>query len=212
MSDVKHDRLGCRKARSVFADLELGLGTPGEQAALESHLAACADCEAWADEERQLTATLAGLRIELPFEIDVTGRVATRIESLSPGHGHEVSVREFGWSAALVTACSVGLLLGLWSIAPGFPELVEKARLVGAAIGMTSSALMAPAAALVSTAAKLLGHLLASLGGVAGTLESLQPVAIGTVALCALMMTTSIALVVGRDFRRPRWIEEEPWK
>jgi hypothetical protein len=202
-------QLSCRTARTTFADVELELCAAAQRTALETHLARCPACSAWAACERNLTASLATLRVELPFEIDVTRQVATRIDSLRPGHGQEVSVREFGWSAALVAACSIGLLLGLWRMAPSFPVFVEKMKLLGAAAGSTVSALVAPVVALVSTGAKFVGHLLASLGAVAGTLESLQPVAIATVALCVVMMATSIALVVGRDFRRPRWIGEE---
>jgi len=201
--------LSCRSAQATHADLELELCAPAERAALDVHLAQCTACSEWVAKERSLTASLATLRVELPFEIDVTRQVATRIDRLSPGHGQEVSVREFGWSAALVAACSIGLMLGLWGIAPSLPAFVEKVKLLGVAVGSTASALVAPVVALVVTGAKFLGHLLASLGAVAGTLESLQPVAIATVALCALMMATSIALVVGRDLRRPRWIGEE---
>jgi anti-sigma factor RsiW len=208
--NTSHERaMSCQSARTAFAELELELLAPAERAVLDSHLGRCTACSEWVASERRLSAALAALRVEAPFEIDVTRRVAARISGPGSGREPEVSVREFGWSAALVALGSVGLLLGFWGIAPALPTFVEKLKLAGAAVGSTGSALLAPVVALITTGAKSLGHLLASIGAVAGTLESLQPVAIATVALCAVMMATSIALVVGRDLRRPRWLEEE---
>lgn len=200
----------CRHLRSSFADLELELARPEERIRLEAHLAGCATCASWVAAERRLTASLVSLRTEMPFEIDVTARVRARLGRLAPAARSEVSVREFAWSAAAVGAFSVGLLLGLWRLAPALVPLVAEARATLDALGSAASTLLAPVAALISTAVKASGSLLASLGSVAGAIEALQPVAIGMVVLCALMMTASIVLVVRRDLQRPRWIQEEP--
>jgi membrane protein DedA with SNARE-associated domain len=61
---------------------------------------------------------------------------------------------------------------------------------------------------LLEAVAAVPGRLLATLAPLLSALEELQPVAIGMVALCAVMMATCIVLVVGRDMRQPRWIEE----
>ncbi len=77
-------------------------------------------------------------------------------------------------------------------------------------LGQALSGLAAPLAALGATLARMFGSLLRLLAGVARHLQSLEPLAITIVALCAVTMATGIVLVVGRDMRRPHWIEEEP--
>ncbi len=199
----------CREARTTFTELELGLTRAEARGMLATHLARCSDCTAWVSRERRLTASLATLRTELPFEIDVSARVATALGELLPASAGRVSGRELAWSGAVAAAASLSLALGLWQLTPGLAPLAVRLRGLGSALLSAASTLTSPVEGLVATVARVLGDLLASLGKVAGTLESLQPIAIATVAISTLMMAVSIVLVVGRDLRRPHWIEEE---
>ena len=95
-------------------------------------------------------------------------------------------------------------------MAPGLWGLAGEARKLMAGVWVALSGLLEPAAGWIATVVTSIGRLLAALGPVADTLETLQPVAIVTIAACSVMMVSSIVLVVGRDLMRPRWIREEP--
>jgi hypothetical protein len=201
--------MSCKHARKKFVEVELGLARPALRAALEAHLAGCPACASWAAGERGLTADLALLQSEHPFTVDVSTRVAARVARLEPGAREPIGVPQLAWTSVLVVACGFGLLAGLWRIAPGLPGLVGEVRALAAGMWHALGGLAAPAAALAGTLAKSLGGLLATVGPLLATLKPLQPVVITTITLCAALMATSIVLVVGRDFRRPRWVGEE---
>jgi len=199
----------CRIARKTLLDVELSLARPETGRALEAHLAGCADCAALASRERDLTADLAALRGELPFPVDVTARVAARLSTLPP-HAHaDIGLRQFGWAVTAAVIFAVTLLAGLGRAAPDLPGLFTEGRTFLAGLWLATSGLATPAAALATTLARAFGDLAASLAPAARTLKSLQPVALVTVAACTAMMLSSIVLVVGRDFMRPRWTREE---
>lgn len=201
--------MNCRTARRTLIEDELALAGPEARAALGAHLADCDACASLAARERRLTADLSSLRAELPFPVDVTARVATRVAELVPGARDDVGVKQLAWSAAAVLVFGFALLAGLWQMAPELWGLAGEARKLLAAVGGTLAGLLESAAGLIATVFSSIGRLLAYLGPVADTLETLQPVAIVTIAACAVMMVSSIVLVVGRDLMRPRWIREE---
>ena len=73
----------CARARATFVDRELGPIGSHVEASLQEHFDRCASCSAWATTERRLTADLTLLRSGLPFEVDVTARVASGLSSIA---------------------------------------------------------------------------------------------------------------------------------
>ena len=155
--------------------------------------------------ERMLTA----LREELPFEIDVSARVASGLEQLHPAALDRLPRRELAWSGGIAASIATALLVGLWQLAPSLPLMAIRARTLAGTLYSAISTLASPFEGFVAGTAKLLGDLVASFGKIAGSLENLQPVAILMVAVCTLMMAASIVLVVGRDIRRPHLVDED---
>ena len=201
--------MNCRTARKTLVDVELTLAAPEARGALATHLVGCAACASLASRERTLTAALSSLRVDCPLTVDVTGRVASRVAGLAPAAYEEVGLRQLAWSATAVVVFGIALLAGLWQMAPGLWGLAGEARKLMAGAWVALSGLLEPAAGWVATVVTSIGRLLAALGPVADTLETLQPVAIVTIVACSVMMVSSIVLVVGRDLMRPRWIREE---
>jgi len=202
--------MNCRQVTNSFLDIELGLAGKDTRLAFESHLAGCVVCTARVTAERQLTRQLEQLRVATPVELDLTARVLARVARTEPAQREEPTVWQLAWSAGGLIAFSVALLFGLWRLVPAVSILTTESRTLFTGLQRTISGLAAPLTALVSTLARMLGGMLRSLAGLAEHLQSLEPLFITTVAFCTVTMATSIILVVGRDIRRPRWIEEEP--
>jgi len=202
--------MNCRQATKSFLDVELGLAGEETRVAFESHVAGCVACTARVAAERRLTTQLEQLRLETPVEVDLTARVVARVARTAPALREEPSVWQLAWSAGGLVAFLVALLFGLWRLVPAVSVLAGESRTLVTGLWRTLSGLAAPLTALVSTLARMLGGMLRSLAALAQHLQSLEPLIITTVVLCTLTMATCIILVVGRDIRRPRLLEEEP--
>ena len=198
----------CARARATFGDRELGSIGPHAEAALREHLDGCASCMAWASTERRLTADLTLLRSALPFEIDVTARVATDLAEQRPVLD-EVSTRQLGWSAAAAVACGVGLFAGLWALVPGLMRAASGGQVVFTSLRHVLTGVANAVTTVAIAGFGLLADLLSSLAVAAGSLETLLPIAIVAVALGSTMMGTTVIVVVGRDIRKATWIREE---
>jgi hypothetical protein len=202
--------MNCRTARKTLVDVELALAAPEARAVLGAHLADCAACTSLAARERALTADLSSLRVDWPFPVDVTARVATRVAGLAPGAHEQVGLRQLAWSTTAVVVFGVALLAGMWQMAPGLWGLAGEGRKLLAGAWTAISGLLEPAAGWIAGIISSIGRLLASLSPVVDSLATLQPVVIVTIVASSVMMVSSIVLVVGRDLMRPRWIREEP--
>jgi hypothetical protein len=200
----------CRIARKKLVEVELGLVGPAARAELDAHLGNCAFCATAAERERGLTADLVSLRCEVPLAIDVTSEVASRLATAEGSLRHgEVGLRQALAAAAAVAGFGGALLVGLWRVLPGLPELIAEAHVLLTGLRLAAANLLAPAVDLLRTVIRSAAGLLALLGPVAESLRPLQPVALATIAACTVMMLASIVLVVGRDLTRDRWIREE---
>lgn len=201
--------MNCRTARKTLIEVELDLAAPEARSALGAHLADCSACASLASRERAMTADLSSLRVDCPLPVDVTARVATGVAELAPRAHEEVGVRQLAWSTTAAVVFGIALLAGLWKMAPGLWGLAVETRNLMAGAWVALSGLLEPVAAWMANVVSSIGRLLATLGPVADTLATLQPVVIVTIVACSLMMVSSIVLVVGRDLMRPRWIREE---
>jgi hypothetical protein len=197
----------CTRARRLRLDVELDLAGDRARGALETHLAACPGCASWAARERQLSAALASLRGVAPVHVDVTARVAARVGWLPGAGGASAPTTALGGSALVAAAASVGLLVGAWRVGQDLPAFVEAVRAAADALATTAGSLLQP---LATMATKLAGRALAILARLAGTLEELQQLARGALALGTLVMAAGVAAVLARDALRPRWTGEEP--
>jgi hypothetical protein len=200
----------CRTARRVRLEAQLGLAAAAALEALASHRASCRDCAALEAAEQSLDAGLAALREERPVEVTVTARVLARIADVTPRPAVPATTAQLAWAAGTAAAFALGLLVGLAQLLPRVPGLAAEARLAATGIWVALGGVFSALEGLAGSLAVLVGRAVRSLTALAGPLESLQPLALATVALCSLMMATSITLVVVRDLRRTRWISQEP--
>ena len=200
----------CGTARRIRLDVALGLASRQTREALAAHLTGCRACACREPAEAALDAGLAALRAAPAVEVEVTARVLARIADARPLPAGPATTGQLAWAAGAASAFALGLLVGLVRLLPDVPVLASEARIAATGIGQALSGLVAAIGGLAGGLAKLLGHAITALAALAGTLESLQPLALATVALSSLMMAASIALVVARDLRHARWIAQEP--
>jgi len=198
----------CARARATFVDRELGPIGSYAEASLQEHFDRCASCSAWAATERRLTADLTLLRSGLPFEIDVTARVASGLAGLQPVRD-EVSTRQLGWAAAAAVACGTGLIAGLWALVPGLTRAMSGGQVLFSSLRQLLSGVADAVTTVAVAGFGLVVDLLSFLALASGSLETLLPVAIVAVALGSTMMGTTVVVVVGRDIRKATWIREE---
>ena len=201
--------LDCRSARRLSLASELGPLSPAAGAALARHLAHCADCVTELAAERRLVAELARLHVEPPFAVDVSAAVKRRVAALGPvGRGVGIGRR------LLVAAAMAGASLGLFLVLAraGRPELEVALGQLGGLPGSLAS-LAAGLVALGSSAAASLarlGHrLFDGAHDAFARVEPLEPVAMGGILACTVLMVLTITLVVGRDIARRRTVPEE---
>ncbi len=187
---------------------ELGLVPAARSAALAAHLESCRECAAWDAREQALTDAILGLRVELPFQVDVSARVISRLAGVDPAHADQLTTRQAGWFSAVAVAFGTALLIGLWKVAPDLPLLADTARAMLAVAGHIVTGLGGPLLAFVATLARSAGGTILSFKALYGPLQQAGPVAIATIALCTTMMAASILLVLGRDLTRHRWTRE----
>ncbi len=191
----------CRAARRSILETTLRAGRSLLPSDVEKHLRTCASCAAEAREGRRLVADLERLRTEVPFPVDVTGRVMARLLASDASHP-ELSRSRIGFLVAAVLAAAAAttwVLLGhlpllqlevgrLWAVAGGMAtalaEIARPARHVARALGTLGLHAWTALSPLVSQVAR--------------SAPSYQSVALAAV----LAMTSATALVVRRDLRR----------
>jgi len=198
----------CKTARKELLPNELGLVPAAGSAALAAHLESCRACAAWEARERALTDTILALRVEPPFQIDVSARVVSRVSAADPPPADLLTAQQAGWFSAVALAFGTALLVGLWKLAPELPLLADTARAMLTGAGHVVTGLGAPMLAFVATLARSAGGTILSFKALYGPLQQVGPVAIAMIALCTTMMAASILLVLGRDLTRHRWTRE----
>jgi len=201
----------CREARTAVAERGWGPLSAGRGAALDAHLHGCGDCAATERDELRLLGDLAGLRTEVPFDVEVTRRVLRQITGLGPVVREEVPARQLGWAAAIAVATTVGLSFVFFGSLPSYATL--GAQIQGLA-GNAARVVLGGAEVLWTLAAvpiKLLGVVFEALGALAPVLEWIQPAAGAVALLCYLAMTTTILTVLWRDWtaRTPVLVDKE---
>jgi hypothetical protein len=192
----------------MLLDVELDLASDAAAVAMRAHLESCPRCAARATRERRLTAALAALRVELPVPVDVSEAVARRISHTDPAPARAVSSRQVGWAALAAGLFGIGLLLGIWQLAPDARQMAGQASSAIAGVLQVLAALATPLAGFLTAIARAAGGLLATLASFFEPMQQFGPVAVATIALSTALMTTAIVLVVGRDLARSSWIRE----
>ena len=187
---------------------ELGLVSSTRSAALAAHLESCRECTELQTRERALTDAIAALRIELPLAVDVSARVVSRVSGADPAPADQLTAQQAGWFSAVALAFGTVMLVGLWSVLPDLPLLVDTARALLSGADHLVTGLGAPLLAFVATLARSAGGALRSLKALYDPLQQVAPVAIGMIALCTTIMTACILLVLGRDLKRHQWTRE----
>jgi len=191
----------CREAKTALLERELGPGEVPASAALRAHLASCPDCAAQAEAERGLSDALRELRLDPPPPVDVTARVLDGLPDLGRAGSGEVTTWQLGWAATVVVTCSLGLLGTLWRMLPALSGPAQEIWTFAVSLRHPLASMGSVAVTLISTVFKIAGRLLQSLAPLAGALQGLEPVAIGALASCAVIMAGTIVFVVGRDLR-----------
>jgi anti-sigma factor RsiW len=190
----------CREARTAIAERGWGALPPARRAALDAHLPHCAACAAVERDELRLLDDLAGLRTELPFDVEVTRSVLNQVTRLGPVVREEVPASQLGWAAAIAVAATAGLSVAFFGSMPSYATI--SAQIQGLA-GAAARVVLGGAEVLwtlLAVSVKLLGVALQALGALAPVLEWIQPAAATTVLLCCLAMTTTIFTVLWRDW------------
>ena len=184
---------------------ELGLVSPARSAGLVAHLESCPECTAWNARERALTDAIAALRVDIPLAVDVSARVVSRVSGTDPAPANQLTAQQLGWFSAVALAFGTVVLVGLWSVLPDLPLLIDTARALLSGADHLVTGLGAPLLALVATLARSAGGALRSFQALYDPLQQVGPLAIAMIALCTTMMVASILLVLGRDLRRHQW-------
>ncbi len=190
--------------RKSLLDRELGIAQPGSIAMLESHLESCPGCAALARGERTLSHDLSRLRLELPFEIDITARVLDAVEARPTVRRDAVSPASLGWASAVAAAAGLVLALALWQMLPDLAPLVSAGTDLLAPVGGAILKLAGVALDLLLVPLKMLWSLAGKLLGLTDRLASWQPLLTLAVGLGYGLMAVIIALFVGRDIKQTR--------
>jgi len=201
----------CREAKKAIVVRSLGPLTPELESALNLHLGRCSACIAEERFERRLRGELASLRGEFPQAIDIRGRVMREISGMVSVERELVPARQIGWAAAAAIACFIGLLGSLPWLWPQVTPLLADLKVMAVTFGRVAVDVSAPLITLLSLPFKLAGVMIRALSGFTTFLSRLEPVAIGTIAVCYMAMAATIALIVGRDLKklRPALSEKE---
>jgi hypothetical protein len=186
-----------------MVELGLGLLEPSKAAALKAHLEGCPRCATQARVEGPLGDALRSLREDYPDELDVTSRVARRLAATGLRDRGEVPARQLGWAGAFAGCCLALLVAGFRILLPDLPLLLEGAGGLVSSLGVLLEGLVRALLALLALALELLGVLTRMLAACGSLLARLEPLAVAFVALSYAGMAVTVALVLGRDFRRP---------
>ncbi len=191
----------CREAKAALLDWELDPGEAPPSAALRAHLAACSDCANQAAAELRLSDLLRELRFDPPPPVDVTARVLEELPRLGRPGTEEVTTWQLGWAATLALTCGLGLLATLWRMLPALSGPAQEIWTLALSLRHPLESMGSAAMTLISAILKTAGRLLQSLAPLVSALQGLEPVAIGALASCAVIMAGTIVFIVGRDLR-----------
>jgi predicted anti-sigma-YlaC factor YlaD len=194
----------CAKAKLLWIERDLGQGAPVSSSALEAHIARCAACSVWVVRAGEVGRDLRALRTEPPYTVDVTARVLREVAAWPRPRSEEPRAVILAWSSLGALTTAAGLLLGLASRLPAGARAAHGAWLALAGFG---SALAGLAESILAPALHLLVRGAAALPSSAPGSAAVIQLAI---AVAALAMTSTVVIVVGRDFRRPGVVREEP--
>ncbi len=190
--------------RKSLLDHELGIASPGSVAALRSHLESCQGCAELARGERTLSHDLAGLRMEFPFEIDVTTRVLHEVQTLPAAPRDVVSPASLGWASAVAAAAGLALAVALWQMLPELTPLISAGSDLLAPVGGALVKLAGAALDVLLVPLNMLWSLAGKLLGLTGRLASWEPLLTVALGLGYGLMAVIIALFVGRDIKQTR--------
>ena len=173
------------------------------------HVATCGACRTWVADQESLTLVLGELRREIPFDVDVTARVAAGVAAMDAPTRDVPSRRLLGWAAGAGLAAAILLAGILWAQSPDLAQIAAGARALFAALGEAASSLTTPLATLVPTVMRPVGRLIVAAGTVARSASEFRWLAVAMITLCSAMMATTIFLVVSRDVRRHTWTSKD---
>jgi hypothetical protein len=195
--------MNCREARNFIVERSLEPQAPGTDVALRRHLERCEACAAEALVEHRLKTDFAFLREECPHAVDVKRRVMRAVAGMGGVERELVPARQIAWGAAAAIACSLGLLGILPSFWHQLSPLMAEMQVLLVAFGNIAADLAAPVLTLLSLPLKLAVIIVKTLAGFGSLVSRLEPAAVTAITIGSMAMTATIALVVGRDLKRP---------
>ena len=192
----------CDQARTAILERQLGLLTASDAAALDAHVAGCAACAAEARLEGRISESLALLREDYPYPMDVRSQVMAQVETIGePGRG-EVPDRQLAWGSIAASVAALGLLVAGVKFLPSLGQAFQTiASLLGSAFTVVLS-VARPVIEILAIPFKLLAMMMDSFVAAGAVSGALEPVAQLTVILCSMLLATGITLVVTRELRR----------
>jgi hypothetical protein len=193
----------CRRAIRALDERSLGRLAPAKAAKLETHLRQCPACSTAARVDRLIADELASLRGQIPYSIDVRRRVMLEIDRLGPAAREEVPASQLGWATAVAGLGGIVLLVLLWGSWPEWRVGMENVFALVRGLADVSATLFSVLLSLLSLPFKMIAGLRDLWHQVPVVASRLKPFAIVGIALCYLIMASTIVGVVGRDLRHP---------
>ena len=195
--------MNCRSARGTINERDLGRLSPDRALALATHLRRCPACSSSEQADRWIVDELASLRGQIPFTVDVRRRVMIEIDRLGPTTRHEVSTWQLASATAIVGLGVITLLALLWGSWPEWRTGMENGVALLRGLADVSTTLAALLISLLSIPFRLFVGLRDLWATIPSVASGLKPFAIVGVALCYLIMASTVVGVVGRDLRHP---------
>jgi len=195
--------MNCRKAGAAIIERGPGRLSPDKTLELETHLRQCPACSSAEQADRWIVDDLASLRGQIPYAVDVQRRVMIEIDRLGPMARHEVSTWQLAWATAIVGLVGVALMALLWGSWPEWRTGMENTFALVRGLTDVSVTLVALLISMLSIPFKLIVGLQDLWTEIPSVATRLKPFAIVGVALCYLIMASTIVGVVGRDLRHP---------
>jgi hypothetical protein len=148
----------------------------------------------------RLTTDLAALGAEPHFAVDVTQRVMSSLADARPGRA-DVPAGQLGWAAAAAVAGGLAILAGLWPLLPDLYRIAGEGWAMASGLRLVVTQMVLLGGSVLSAAITALARVADGLAPLVSLLQGLQPIALGALTACVLIMTSTIVLVVGRDLR-----------
>ncbi len=193
----------CRRVIRALDERSLGRLAPAKAAELEAHLRQCPACASAERANRFIADELASLRGQIPYSVDVRRRVAIEIDRLGPAAREEVPASQLGWATVVVALGGVLLLVLLWGSWPEWRVGMENVFALVRGLADVSATLATMLLSLLSLPFKMIAGLRDLWIQLPSVASRMKPFAIVGVALCYLIMASTIVGVVGRDLRHP---------